>query len=77
MEVNETYVGGAEARRARPEAVVVRPGDVVVTRVPGTNPGALAGVVDPPERAWTFGGYLRCDGHDPEGNPFQLREAVG
>jgi predicted enzyme related to lactoylglutathione lyase len=155
----------ADARpRARPEAVVVRPGDVVVTRVPGTGPGPLAGVVyaldverladfyadvvelratdagtgyahltaagvelflvaipaevaagievtsppqrrtetpiklafptsdlarartaaaarggvvDPPERAWTFGGYLHCDGHDPEGNVFQLREAVG
>jgi len=150
--------------RARPEAVVVLQSDVVVTRVPGTGPGPLAGVVyaldvarladfyadvaelrptdagtgyahltapgvelflvaipaetaagievaspprrreetpiklafptsdlerarsvaadhggvvDPPERAWTFGGYLHCDGHDPEGNVFQLRAAVG
>lgn len=42
-----------------------------------TAAAARGGVVDPPERAWTFGGYLHGDGHDPEGNVFQLREAVG
>ncbi|WP_225616859.1 hypothetical protein [Variovorax sp. 38R] len=26
---------------------------------------------------WEFNGYRHCDGHDPEGNVFQLRERVG
>lgn len=30
------------------------------------------GVIDPPDRAWTFQGHVRCDGHDPEGNPVQV-----
>ena len=34
----------------------------------------LGGVVDPVEREWTFRGATRCDGHDPEGNVFQLGE---
>jgi RimJ/RimL family protein N-acetyltransferase/predicted enzyme related to lactoylglutathione lyase len=33
------------------------------------------GVLDPPEREWTFAGARVCDGHDPEGNVVQLRTA--
>ena len=33
---------------------------------------AHGGVVDPPEREWTWRGLTRCDGHDPEGNVFQV-----
>lgn len=36
----------------------------------------LGGVVDGPEREWTMHGWRHCDGHDPEGNVFQLRESV-
>lgn len=33
---------------------------------------ALGGVVDPCDREWSWRGLTRCDGHDPEGNVFQL-----
>lgn len=36
----------------------------------------LGGIVDGPEREWEMQGWRHCDGHDPEGNVFQLREAV-
>jgi catechol 2,3-dioxygenase-like lactoylglutathione lyase family enzyme len=35
---------------------------------------ALGAVVDPPDAEWTWGGYTRVDGHDPEGNVVQLME---
>ena len=34
----------------------------------------LGGAVNPAERAWQFDGATVCDGHDPEGNVFQLRQ---
>ena len=37
---------------------------------------ALGGELNPVEREWRFGQYKVCDGHDPEGNVFQLREAA-
>ena len=36
----------------------------------------LGGVVDPVQREWEFRGHRICDGHDPEGNVFQLREPL-
>jgi predicted enzyme related to lactoylglutathione lyase len=33
----------------------------------------LGGGLNGPEREWTFRGHKVCDGHDPEGNVFQLR----
>jgi len=36
----------------------------------------LGGVVDPAEHEWTFRGHRICDGSDPEGNVFQLREPL-
>jgi predicted enzyme related to lactoylglutathione lyase len=36
----------------------------------------LGGIVDGPEREWTMHGWRHCDGHDPEGNVFQLREPM-
>jgi catechol 2,3-dioxygenase-like lactoylglutathione lyase family enzyme len=35
---------------------------------------ALGAVVDPPEAEWTWSGFTRVDGHDPEGNVVQLME---
>jgi predicted enzyme related to lactoylglutathione lyase len=32
---------------------------------------SAGGVIDPPDREWSFAGCLRCDGHDPEGNVIQ------
>lgn len=35
------------------------------------------GTLKPVEAEWEFNGYRHCDGHDPEGNVFQLRERAG
>jgi predicted enzyme related to lactoylglutathione lyase len=34
----------------------------------------LGGVVNTVDREWEFEGAKVCDGHDPEGNVFQLRQ---
>ena len=34
----------------------------------------LGGQLNPAGREWTFQGFRVCDGHDVEGNVFQLRE---
>jgi predicted enzyme related to lactoylglutathione lyase len=34
----------------------------------------LGGVVKAPEHEWKFEGARVCDGHDPEGNIFQVRQ---
>jgi predicted enzyme related to lactoylglutathione lyase len=34
------------------------------------------GEMDPPDREWNIRAWRACDGHDPEGNVFQLRELV-
>jgi predicted enzyme related to lactoylglutathione lyase len=36
----------------------------------------LGGVIDPPQREWSARGFTACDGHDPEGNVIQVREAL-
>ncbi len=35
---------------------------------------ALGARLHPPDREWTARGFRACDGHDPEGNVFQVRE---
>ncbi len=35
------------------------------------------GKINDAEREWSFDGTTVCDGSDPEGNVFQLRQAVG
>jgi len=37
----------------------------------------LGGELNPPEREWEFDQAKVCDGHDPEGNVFQLRQFTG
>lgn len=37
--------------------------------------GALGGQLNSTAHEWQFQGNRVCDGHDPEGNMFQLREA--
>jgi predicted enzyme related to lactoylglutathione lyase len=34
------------------------------------------GAMSPSDREWRFADWRVCDGHDPEGNVFQLREPV-
>lgn len=38
---------------------------------------ALGGLIDTPEQEWEWDGFRICDGHDPEGNVFQVRERLG
>lgn len=37
----------------------------------------LGGQVDPESEEWQARGFRACDGHDPEGNVFQVRESGG
>lgn len=37
---------------------------------------SLGGGLQPPEREWEARGFRACDGFDPEGNVFQLRQAA-
>ncbi|WP_326535888.1 VOC family protein [Pseudorhodoferax sp.] len=37
----------------------------------------LGGQVQPPSAEWQARGFRACDGHDPEGNVFQVRESLG
>lgn len=39
-----------------------------------TRAVALGGQVYPPDKEWQARGFRACDGYDPEGNVFQLRE---
>ena len=34
----------------------------------------FGGILNSPEREWRYQGATVCDGHDPEGNVFQLRQ---
>jgi catechol 2,3-dioxygenase-like lactoylglutathione lyase family enzyme len=34
------------------------------------------GVMDPPDREWSFNGVTVCDGVDPEGNVIQFRQQM-
>jgi predicted enzyme related to lactoylglutathione lyase len=36
----------------------------------------LGGWIGPKSKEWQARGFRACDGHDPEGNVFQLREAA-
>jgi len=38
---------------------------------------ALGGSLNAMEHEWEFEGHRVCDGHDPEGNVFQLRAPLG
>lgn len=37
---------------------------------------AAGGVLDPPDREWEHREHRICDGHDPEGNVYQLRMPI-
>lgn len=36
----------------------------------------LGGELNPPDQEWQLGTTRICDGHDPEGNVFQVRAAA-
>ncbi len=48
--------------------------DVPVLAAARVRATQLGGLVDAATTEWEFGPYRVCEGHDPEGNPLQLRE---
>jgi predicted enzyme related to lactoylglutathione lyase len=42
-----------------------------------TLAAALGGRVGAKKNEWQARGFIACDGHDPEGNVFQVRESAG
>lgn len=48
--------------------------DIAVAR---TLAAALGGKIGPKRTEWQARGFNACDGHDPEGNVFQVREGAG
>lgn len=40
-----------------------------------TTAAALGGFIAPVAKEWEARGFRACDGHDPEGNVFQVRES--
>lgn len=62
-----------KAREQTPIKLVFSIDDIECARCVAQDHG---GVVHPPEREWEFDGARRCDGVDPEGNVFQLAQAL-
>jgi predicted enzyme related to lactoylglutathione lyase len=61
-----------ELREANPLKLVFAVQDIAHGR---ERAAELGGAVNAVEREWEFDGARVCDGHDPEGNIFQLRQA--
>ena len=47
---------------------------VVTIEAARAKAAALGGHIGPKDREWSARGFTACDGHDPEGNVFQVRE---
>lgn len=58
-----------ERREDTPIKLVFNVASLDVARADVT---ALGGEMNPPSRQWPWQGRIVCDGHDPEGNVFQL-----
>lgn len=71
-----TLTDPPERREETPVKVCLPVDDLALARRTAV---ALGGVLDPDDRVWVYddphtGPVRVCDGHDPEGNVFQLRE---
>lgn len=62
-----------ERREDTPVKLVFSVEDIVIARSRAAERGGAMNAV---EREWEFEGAKVCDGHDPEGNIFQVRQAV-
>ena len=62
-----------ERREDTPVKLVFSVEDIAIVRNRAAERG---GTIDAVEREWEFEGTKVCDGHDPEGNAFQVRQAV-
>jgi predicted enzyme related to lactoylglutathione lyase len=61
-----------ERREDTPVKLVFAVEDIAIARSRAAERG---GAMNAAEREWEFEGVKVCDGHDPEGNVFQLRHA--
>jgi predicted enzyme related to lactoylglutathione lyase len=61
-----------EPREQTPLKLVFGVADIAHAR---ERAAELGGAMNAVEREWEFEGAKVCDGHDPEGNVFQLRQA--
>jgi predicted enzyme related to lactoylglutathione lyase len=61
----------AEPREDTPLKLVFSVEDIAHAR---DRAAELGGAMNPAGREWEFEGAKVCDGHDPEGNVFQLRQ---
>lgn len=68
---NITITEPPEVREGTAVKLVFPVASLVAARLAAAGFG---GALNPMEREWTGGGYRACDGHDPEGNVFQLRQ---
>ena len=62
-----------ERREDTPVKLVFSVEDIAIVRNRAAERGGAIAAV---EREWEFEGTKVCDGHDPEGNVFQVRQAV-
>ena len=62
-----------EPREDTPIKLVFAVEDIASVRERAVERGGAMNAV---EREWEFEGARVCDGHDPEGNVFQIRQAV-
>ena len=62
-----------ERREDTPVKLVFSVEDIALVRNRAAERGGAIAAV---EREWEFEGTKVCDGHDPEGNVFQIRQAV-
>ena len=66
-----TPFGQAQAKwPERPIKLVLPTGSLALSRA---RAAALGGAMNGEDREWPWQGDRVCDGHDPEGNVFQLR----
>ena len=63
-----------QLREATPLKLCLPVGSIATARA---QAAALGGLIAPPAREWSARGFTACDGHDPEGNVFQVRESAG
>lgn len=66
--------GAAGAIEVREDAYVKLCLPVASLASARTRASALGGALRPSVEEWTARGFRACDGHDPEGNVFQVRE---
>ena len=66
----------AEPPFAQEDAAIKRSFLVADLDASRARTASLGGAIQSADHGWSWRGHLHCDGHDPEGNGFQVRAAV-